>query len=215
MKMSDFEYEADHTKHSIGGRGGHIFRRAFHIGMAIIPWAYYQYGNTAADLVSLTPIQLIAAIGIISFIFELIRLKAGIVIVGQREYERYQFSAVAWGCLSIMLTFVALSPWDVPSGAHAGWLTIPIILSLTFGDPAMGEARRYKFDNKSVFLIGSSVCALTWILCGYFFGTPYWLALIMGPLTAASEWPKLKWIDDNATMVLLPLAAVLMFSPFL
>ena len=29
--MADFEYEADHVKHSIGGRGGHIFRRIFHV----------------------------------------------------------------------------------------------------------------------------------------------------------------------------------------
>jgi hypothetical protein len=37
----------------------------------------------------------------------------------------------------------------------------------------------------------------------------------MGPLTTAAEWPKLKWIDDNATMTLIPLATILLLVPFL
>ncbi|HJM68154.1 MAG TPA: hypothetical protein QF716_04685, partial [Candidatus Thalassarchaeaceae archaeon] len=96
-----------------------------------------------------------------------------------------------------------------------GWLTIPIILSLTFGDPAMGEARRMGVDNRTVYAIGTIICGLIWIGCGYFLGTPYWMALLMGPLTMAAELPKLKWIDDNATMLLIPLAVVLIIAPFL
>jgi len=30
----------------------------------------------------------------------------------------------------------------------------------------------------------------------------------------ASEWPRLTYIDDNATMVLIPLALVLILEPF-
>ena len=41
------------------------------------------------------------------------------------------------------------------------------------------------------------------------------MAILMAPLTMASELPKLRWIDDNATMVLIPLAAVLFIVPFL
>jgi hypothetical protein len=29
-----------------------------------------------------------------------------------------------------------------------------------------------------------------------------------------SEWPRLRYIDDNATMVLIPLAVVLLLEPF-
>jgi hypothetical protein len=79
----------------------------------------------------------------------------------------------------------------------------------------MGEARRMGLDNRSVYAIGAVICGLIWLLCGYFFGTPYWMALLMGPLTMVAELPKLKWIDDNATMVLIPLAAVLLIAPFL
>ena len=54
-----------------------------------------------------------------------------------------------------------------------------------------------------------------WLGCGYFLGTPYWMAILMGPVTMAAELPKLKWIDDNATMLLIPAAVVLILAPFL
>ena len=213
--MSEIEYEADHVKHSVGGRSGHIFRRFFHMGMAALPWAYYVHGETIADLASLTTLQFVSAIGIAAIILESLRIKTGFLIVGQREYEKHQISALAWGAVSIALTIIALSPWEGSGDTHAGWLTIPIILSLTFGDPAMGEARRMGMDNQSVYAIGTIICGLIWIGCGYFLGTPYWMALLMGPLTMAAELPKLKWIDDNATMLLIPLAAALIIAPFL
>ncbi len=213
--MSEIEYEVDHVKHSVGGRSGHIFRRLFHMSMAAIPWAYYVHGESMADLVSLTPLQVVASIGITAIILESLRMKTGFLIVGQREYEKHQTSALAWGAVSIALTIIALSPWEGSGDTHAGWLTVPIILSLTFGDPAMGEARRMGMDNKSVYAIGTIICGLIWLGCGYFLGTPYWMAILMGPLTMAAELPKLKWIDDNATMLLIPAAVVLILAPFL
>lgn len=213
--MSEIEYEPDHVKHSVGGRKGHIFRRIFHISMIAIPWLYYTHGEAIGDLAPLSPIQFISILGFTAIILELFRIKFGILIVGQREYEKHQTSALAWGTLSIILTLVALSPWEGSGDTHAGWLTIPIILSLAFGDPAMGEARRMGLDNRTVYAIGTIVCGLIWLACGYFFGTPYWMALLMGPLTMAAELPKLKWIDDNATMLLIPLATVLLIVPFL
>ncbi len=213
--MSEIEYEVDHVKHSVGGRSGHIFRRFFHISMAAIPWLYYVHGEALANIASLTPIQFVSLFGVAAIILEIFRMKFGILIVGQREYEKHQTSALAWGTVSIALTLIALSPWEGSGDTHAGWLTIPIILSLTFGDPAMGEARRMGMDNRMVYAIGTIICGLIWLGCGYFLGTPYWMALLMGPLTMAAELPKLKWIDDNATMLLIPVAAVLMIAPFL
>ena len=144
--------------------------------MAAIPWAYYVHGEDIADLISLTPIQVVASIGIAAIILESLRIKTGFLIVGQREYEKHQTSALAWGAVSIALTIIALSPWEGSGTTHAGWLTVPIILSLTFGDPAMGEARRMGMENRSVYAIGTIICGLIWLVCGYFLGTPYWMA---------------------------------------
>ena len=46
-------------------------------------------------------------------------------------------------------------------------------------------------------------------------GTPLWLAPIMAPLCVAAEWPRLRWIDDNATILLIPLTAILLVVPWL
>jgi len=213
--MSEIEYEADHVKHSIGGRGGHIFRRFFHVGMVVFPWLYFEHGESIAEIFSQTPVQFAAILGVLACIVELVRMKYGILIVGQREYEKHQFSALAWGAISIAITLVALSPWQGSAGQHAGWLVYPIIFSLAFGDPSMGEARRMGLDNRLVYAIGTVVCMICWLVSGYLFGTPYWMALFMGPLTMAAELPKLRWIDDNATMILIPLVAVLFTAPFL
>jgi len=213
--MSDIEYEADHVKHSVGGLGGHIFRRFFHVGMVIFPWIYFEHGESIADIFSQNRIQFAAMLGVFVFWLELMRMKFGILIVGQREYEKHQFSALAWGAISITLTLVVLSPWAGTGSQHAGWLVYPIVFSLAFGDPLMGEARRKGMDNQAVYAIGTIVCGIVWLTCGYLFGTPYWMALFMGPLTMAAELPKLRWIDDNATMILIPLAAVLFTAPFL
>ncbi len=209
------EYDGDHVKHSVGGAGGHIFRRLFHIGMALLPWIYYVHGDSIGEQLSIEPIQFVALVGITLLTLEMIRIRFGILIYGQREYEKHQMSALAWGAVSISLTFVALHNWQGGEGVHEGWLVIPIVLSLTFGDPAMGEARRKGLDNRTVFAIGSLVCGATWLGCAYFFGTPYWMAILMAPLTTAAEWPKLRWIDDNATMVLIPLAVTILLAPFL
>ena len=65
----------------------------------------------------------------------------------------------------------------------------------------------------SMVNMGLIIAGLIWFLSGFFLGTPYWLAFIMSPLAIASEWPSLKYIDDNATMILIPLFASLLLMP--
>ncbi len=40
------------------------------------------------------------------------------------------------------------------------------------------------------------------------------MAFILAPVCMISEWPRLTYIDDNATMLLIPLALVLLLEPF-
>ncbi len=213
--MSEISYESDHVKHSVGGKGGHFFRRFIHVGMCAIPWVYFEHGHEIADKVDLTRLEVASAIGLLIILAEAIRLHFGITIVGQREYEAKQISALAWGSTSVVLVLITMENWPIPTSAEDGWLAYPLILSLTFGDPAMGEARRFGRSAREVFMVGTLVVFLTWVACWHLLGTPLFLAFIMAPLTTAAEWPKLKWIDDNATMTLIPLAAVLFLLPYL
>ena len=47
------------------------------------------------------------------------------------------------------------------------------------------------------------------------FDTPLIACLIVAPIAVFSETPRLRYIDDNATMLLIPLAVVVTLEPFL
>ena len=205
--MSDQVELTDPVDHSVGGMYGHLFRRGFHIAMSAIPLVYYEYGEKLADMVSLSELQLVSAM-ILSLVFaEAVRLKLGITIFGQRDYESKQVSALAWGAFAVGMTFMTLAEYPE--------LVWPLILSLSLGDPFLGELRRKGLDSRRVFIIGSIFISLIWVGTWHFVETPILFALLMGPLCVAAEWPRLRWIDDNATMLLIPLSAAILLVPWL
>ncbi len=205
--MSDQVELTDPVDHSVGGMYGHLFRRAFHIGMSFIPLVYYEYADELSDLASISELQLVSLLTFGIAFSEAVRLKLGITIFGQRDYESKQVSALAWGGLAVGLTFLTLSEYPE--------LVWPLILSLSLGDPFLGEVRRKVNTPRTVFISGSIFLAIIWIACWYQLGTPIWMAVFMGPLCVAAEWPRLRWIDDNATMLLIPLCAAIMVLPWL
>ncbi|MBT4065937.1 MAG: hypothetical protein HOE76_01795 [Euryarchaeota archaeon] len=205
--MSEQVELTDPVKHSVGGFYGHLFRRGFHIGMSIIPFIFFEYSKNIADYFSITVLQVVSFLTFTIVFAEGIRLKLGITIFGQRDYESKQVSALAWGGFAIGLTFMTL--------AEAPELVWPLILSLSLGDPFLGEIRRKGVESKNVFIFGSIFIALIWVAAWSQLETPIWLAFVMGPLCVAAEWPRLRWIDDNATMLLIPLAAIILLAPWL
>ncbi len=205
--MSEQVELTDPVDHSVGGMYGHLFRRGFHIGMSIIPLIYYEYGEKLSTMVSITELQLVSALTITIVLAEGIRLKLGVTIFGQRDYESKQISALAWGGFAVGLTFLTLSEYPE--------LVWPLILSLSLGDPFLGEIRRKGLDAKSVFIYGSIFVGLIWVATWHFFDTPIWMAILMAPICVAAEWPRLRWIDDNATMLLIPLSVIIMLVPWL
>ena len=91
----------------------------------------------------------------------------------------------------------------------------PLILSLAFGDPFMGEIRRRGAETKQVIISSIVFISVIWLACWYLFCTPWWLAFIFAPICAFAEMPRLRYIDDNATMLLIPLAGILILEPFI
>ena len=199
--MSEIPVDIDHAKHSVGGAGGHWFRRGTHIAMCIIPFAYYLWGDEIAGFVNLTPREFVIAV-------EAIRVKMKIVIVGQREYEANQISALGWGAFAVCLALI-LAPQE-GEGLEAGKYTIPLICGLTFVDPVMGEVKRAKKGMKVAILVGLLVSYTVWMASVALFSTPLIAALFLAPLTVAGEVPRVSWIDDNATMILFPLIPLLL-----
>ena len=204
--MSDQVELTNPVELSVGGMSGHVLRRAIHLGMSFIPLLYFEIGNDVADAISLTLEQVVSA-GIIFAVFaEAVRLRMGWTIVGQRSYEAKQVSALAWGALGVGMVLLL-----APDPAYA----YPLILSLSLGDPLLGELRRNEVSTNTVIWAGAVGIALIWASCAYFVDTPWFFVALMGPICVASEWPRLRYIDDNATMLLIPLAVILVCDPFL
>jgi len=204
---------ADHVDHSVGGFGGHAFRRFTHVSMTVIPFIYYLYGQDVADIISIEAKQLVSIVCILIILTEILRLRFGIVIFGQREYEAEQISALAWGGLAVSLALL-LAPGE-GDGLEAGVYGIPLIVGLTLVDPVMGEIKRTKQDLRMAIYAGLVVSYFVWLGCHFWLGTDIVAAILLAPLTVLGELPKTKDIDDNATMILFPLTGLMLLLPFL
>jgi len=217
MDVPKTQFDIDHVEHSVGGLGGHAFRRITHVSMALIPVIYYSRGEKIADYFSVSPPEFVSYVFFAILAIEIVRLRFGIVIVGQREYESKQISAFAWGafavCLALLVT--GMEPFVSGSGIKSGIYGIPLIFGLTFVDPLMGEIKRQKQDMRLAIITGLAASYAIWIGCSFWLGTPLWTCILLAPLTVLGELPRIKYIDDNATMILLPLAGLLLLSPFL
>ena len=201
----------DHVPHSVGGLSGHLFRRFIHLAMVIIPIIYYLEADFVSSFTGLEPKQIVSVCAFAIILSEVIRLRIGIVVFGQREYESSQPSAFFWGGTSVCLTLL-IAPEEGMNGAAYG---LPLILGLTLVDPILGELRRANVSTEKVILCGYLSTLAIWIFCAYFVDTPYIIVPFVSALVVASEWPRLPWIDDNATMLLIPLGFVMLLSPFL
>ena len=190
---------------SVGGMKGHIFRRVIHLSMAAIPLLYFSIGEDVASKVSMDLDQVVASVVLFALVAESIRLRYGFTIFGQRDYEAKQVSALAWGAFGIGMVLLL-----APHEAYA----YPLIVSLAFGDPLMGELRRKGISTRRVMVVSTGIILAIWLVCALQFDTPIWIALLLAPVCMIAEWPRLLYIDDNATMLLIPLALVLLLDPF-
>jgi len=206
--LSEDSYEADHVIHSVGGFSGHLLRRITHVSLAIIPWIYYWHGEAIAGIVGSTAQHVAFIVLGIIIVAELVRLKIGFTIFGQRAYEANQLSALFWGAVSVVVA-LSFSPLVGVMGAALG---TPLVLGLAFGDPVMGEVRRAGKEPKFVAIGGLITVYAVWLISWNCLDTPLLFALLIPPIQVASEWPRLRWIDDNGTMVLIPFLVILLLS---
>ena len=214
MSSDENDLFVDHVNHSIGGFGGHAFRRLTHISMACIPYLYYVHGEEISSIFSLEMREFVSVVCILILVIEAIRLRTGFVIIGQREYESKQISALAWGALAVALALL-ISPEGDGDGMEAGLYGAPIVLGMTLVDPTMGEVKRKKKDLRLAILSGLVVSYFVWLGCHFWIGTDLIVAILLAPLTVLGELPSTKAIDDNATMVLFPLSGLVLLLPLL
>ena len=201
MTSNSIPLDNDHAKHSVGGMSGHIFRRFTHVIMCLIPFLYYTRGDQLSKLVSMNPNQFVICCLLILISLELIRLYFGIIIVGQREYEAKQISALAWGAFAVCLALIFSPESKNFDGMESGLYAAPLIWGLTFVDPIMGEIKRSMKVIKFAIIGGLITSYIIWFSSSYFLGTPILASLILAPLTVIGELPTVRWIDDNLSLI--------------
>lgn len=191
------DHAAAHTK---GGMIAHCARRLFHT--LIIPVAFFYYYFLMVHVP-----QKILSLGILAmiffiFLFEKLRIRAKLVLFGQRLYEAARLSAFAWTMLSLGIVLLILPVQ----------FAMPIVVVCGLVDPLLGEMRLRDMNKKMVFCVGCCAAWLIWFVAAQCYHFAYWYGVILAPVTVAAEWPSLKWIDDNALMMLVPLLGILLFT---
>ena len=80
MSSDENDLFVDHVNHSIGGFGGHAFRRLTHISMACIPYLYYVHGENISSIFSLEMREFVSVVCILLLVIEAIRLEQELLL---------------------------------------------------------------------------------------------------------------------------------------
>ena len=158
--------------------------------------------RSVADTVGVSLPRVVAGVVLFALVLEGLRLKLGLTVFGQRITKPTRSlhwrgePLVSVSCCSLYLTKLC-----------------GLIASLALGDPLMGELRRKNMADRQVMVYATLLMAI-------------WLVMWLN-LEPRCGWPssshrvhdlrmsRLTYIDDNATMLLIPLALVLLLEPLL
>ena len=97
MSSDENDLFVDHVNHSVGGFGGHAFQKDYPHLNGLYTLSILCPRRRYISIFSLEMREFVSVVCILILVIEAIRLRTGIVIVGQREYESRQISALAWG----------------------------------------------------------------------------------------------------------------------
>ena len=208
-------------------------RRIYHVGcFTFIPIIYFLWIDDISNGLNIHASKILSFIIIISIFCEYIRKRKGWIVFGMREYERNHICANAWGAISSALVLLLAYPRKYSIGpinkfktinksanfACNAQIAIPIIWTLGFGDPLLGElkilARKDIITWKQVYIIAWFVIFLVWLLCWLWCDTPWYLMIIMPPIAILAEKPSIPHIDDNGLMLLVPLLVAILLEPW-
>ena len=214
----------------------HRARRIYHVfTFTAGPILYFWAAQWISDGVGVSTPKILSFLIAFLLLLECIRLYKGWIIWGMREYERTHISAQSWGSISVLIVFLLAFPRTYSIGpvidsldsgestgseafACFGQVAIPIIWSLGFGDPLLGELKGLVRGNKMspwmMYLIAECALLIIWICCFLWCGTPWFLAVIMPPIAIMAERPSIPHIDDNGLMLLVPLLFSLILEPW-
>jgi hypothetical protein len=185
-----------------------LIRRVLHLSMGLVPWLYYWHDMVVAHSLGLPKQAVVLIVLLIILLLDCVRLRTKITIIGQRHYENHRLSSAAWASLGI--TVVLLFTPEI--GRHGAALGLPLIVSMALVDPLLGELRQRQKGNTVLgTLIGIMAAYLIWGVSYYYLYTPFWLVLIIPPMTVLAERPNFPRWDDDFLMLIVPWLVVMAY----
>ena len=136
-------------------------------------------------------------------VFEVFRLWKGVTFLGLRPHEKYQIASFAWAAAGVTL-LLWLFPEDIASGA---------LVAMALVDPLAGELRGSKIkDTVTVPVALAAYFALFFVISAFMGdrGLVVYMALAaVGSVVAVpSERFKVRYVDDDFLMLVLPALAM-------
>lgn len=178
---------------------GHLIRRTVHLCGPVL-LVYYLFPSTWWGI-DKRWLLLAGVAGVL--LFELARLVRHWQFAGLRGYERTQMAAYAWAALGFGLTF-PLFPLH---------LVGPALIGLAWVDPLIGELRA-RPRLRELYPILPGIVYLDLALWSLALWSPYgyWeIVLLAGIATVVAllaERPRLRHVDDDFLMYVLPVLAL-------
>jgi len=131
---------------------------------------------------------------------DFLRILFGFRFFGLRPYERTRISAYAWASLGFALAFLLSNPV----------LVVPVIFGMAWIDPLCGWLRKKKVGYPLIPLNAYAIMMFLALFALSDFTVPkiIVLALVGSMVAIGAEYPNLKHLDDDFTMVLFPLLAL-------
>ncbi len=175
---------------------GSAFRRIFH---AASP-AFLVYYLLPDDLwVGFPKPYLAFILWSATFVIETLRLAFDVDIIGLRDYEKRQISAYFWGATALVSGLLFFPP--------------PFVVVAMFGmawiDPLCAWTRE-RGGYPLIPLIAYLVIAFTgvWFLTGLSPEKTITISLFATGLAIGAEYPTIRYVDDDFTMMMVPLGGM-------
>ncbi len=177
-----------------------VVRRGVHMLMAVTP-VYYLIPEHLAYGVPRWTLLILFLGGIIAF--EAYRHVRGITFIGLRPHERHQIASFVWAAAGIALVLLVF-PHDIASAALIGMAIV---------DPVAGEMRGRKVSNRTTAGVSLAtyfgLCTTVLLVAQV---RPVPEALVMSSvatvIAVSAEAFKVKYVDDDFLMVVLPAGAM-------
>ena len=181
---------------------GHIARRLFHLSAPIVLIYYF----IPDDFLIIGREKLLIVVFSLIMFSEISRLIRKKVYFGMREYEANQISAYGWATIGVFISIMFFPQLFV----------IPAITGIGWTDPLIGEMNKRKM--KGYPMIPLIVYFLITFFSFFLFAEPLGyemeislmaiLAVVGAVVAIAVEKPRIKQIDDDFLMMVVPLFVV-------